>query len=108
MGIQAVPKPIFLAGPTGVGKSEVALLLAEQLDGEIVSVDSMQVYRGLNIGTAKLAPADRHGVPHHLLDVVEPDQPFDAHQFVAGPFGRRRNQQPRKSPRALWGHRPLL
>ena len=74
--------PILLAGPTAVGKSEVALLLAEGLDGEIVSVDSMQVYRGLDIGTAKPSAADRARVPHHLIDVVELTEPFDAAKFV--------------------------
>ena len=76
------PPPLLLAGPTAVGKSEVALLLAERLGGEIVSVDSMQVYRGLDIGTAKPSAADRARVPHHLLDVVEPSAPFDAARFV--------------------------
>jgi len=73
--------PLFLAGPTAVGKSEVALLLAEQLGGEIISVDSMQVYRGLHIGTAKPSPAERARVPHHLLDVAELIEPFDAARF---------------------------
>jgi tRNA dimethylallyltransferase len=75
--------PIFLAGPTAAGKSEVALLLAEQLGGEIISVDSMQVYRGLDLGTAKPSPAERARVPHHLIDVAGLDEPFDAAQFVA-------------------------
>ena len=74
--------PVILAGPTAVGKSEIALRLAEQLDGEIVSVDSMQVYRGLDIGTAKPTPAERRRVPHHLIDVVELSEPFDAAQFA--------------------------
>jgi tRNA dimethylallyltransferase len=73
---------VLLAGPTAVGKSAVALRLAERLDGEIISVDSMQVYRGMDIGTAKPSPADRGGVPHHLIDVVEVTEPFDAAQFV--------------------------
>lgn len=78
------PRPplLLLAGPTAVGKSAVALCLAEKLGGEIVSVDSMQVYRGLDIGTAKPAPADRQRVPHHLIDVVEVTEPFDATQFA--------------------------
>jgi tRNA dimethylallyltransferase len=75
--------PLLLAGPTAVGKSEVALLLAERLGGEIISVDSMQVYRGLDIGTAKPSAADRSRVPHHLLDVVELTEPFDAAKFAA-------------------------
>ena len=76
------PQPLLLAGPTAVGKSEVALLLAERLDGEIVSVDSMQVYRGLDIGTAKPSVADRARMPHHLIDVVDLTELFDAAQFV--------------------------
>ena len=74
--------PIFIAGPTAVGKSEIALLLAEKIDGEIISVDSMQVYRGLDIGTAKPSSAARARVPHHLIDVVDVTEPFDAAKFV--------------------------
>ncbi|MEI7733716.1 MAG: tRNA (adenosine(37)-N6)-dimethylallyltransferase MiaA [Verrucomicrobiota bacterium] len=77
------PATLFLAGPTAVGKSAVALCLAERLGGEIISVDSMQVYRGLDIGTAKPSAADRARVPHHLLDVAELTEPFDASRFVA-------------------------
>jgi tRNA dimethylallyltransferase len=76
-------EPIFLAGPTAVGKSAVALELATRLGGEIISVDSMQVYRGLDVGTAKPSPAERARVPHHLIDVVEVTQPFDAARFLA-------------------------
>ncbi|KAF0180115.1 MAG: tRNA dimethylallyltransferase [Limisphaerales bacterium] len=74
--------PIFLAGPTAVGKSAVAMALAELLGGEIISVDSMQVYRGLDLGTAKPSAAERARVPHHLIDVVELDEAFDAAKFV--------------------------
>ncbi len=78
-----LPSPfIVIAGPTAVGKSEVGLRAAELLNGEIVSVDSMQVYRGLDIGTAKPSAADRARVPHHLIDVVEVTQSFDAAKFV--------------------------
>ena len=73
---------MLLAGPTAVGKSELALALAERLNGEIVSVDSMQVYRGMDIGTAKPSPEERARVRHHLIDVVDVTQPFDAAQFV--------------------------
>ena len=76
------PGILFLVGPTAVGKSEVALLLAERFHGEIVSVDSMQVYRGMDIGTAKPSTSDRSRIAHHLLDVVDVTQPFDAAQFV--------------------------
>jgi tRNA dimethylallyltransferase len=75
--------PLLLAGPTAVGKSEVALCLAERLRGEIVSVDSMQVYRGLDVGTAKPAAAEQARVRHHLIDIVALDEPFDAARFVA-------------------------
>lgn len=74
--------PILLAGPTAVGKSEIALALAEQIGGEIVSVDSMQVYRGLDIGTAKPSTADRARVPHHLIDIRDLTESFDAAQFT--------------------------
>ncbi|HNQ90299.1 MAG TPA: tRNA (adenosine(37)-N6)-dimethylallyltransferase MiaA [Verrucomicrobiota bacterium] len=72
----------LITGPTAVGKSAVALALARRLGAEIVSVDSMQVYRGLDIGTGKPSAADRLGVPHHLLDVVGLDASFDAAQFT--------------------------
>ena len=74
--------PIFIAGPTAVGKSEIALLLAEQIGGEIISADSMQVYRGLDIGTAKPSPAERARVSHHLIDICELTENFDAAQFI--------------------------
>ena len=75
-------RPILLAGPTAAGKSEIALRLAEQLGGEIISADSMQVYRGLDIGTAKPSPADRARVPHHLIDILDLTESFDAAQFA--------------------------
>jgi tRNA dimethylallyltransferase len=78
------PKGCLLAlvGPTAVGKSEIALWLAERLDGEIISVDSMQVYRGLDIGTAKPSKEDRARVRHHLIDIVDLAASFDAARFV--------------------------
>ncbi|HEY0551400.1 MAG TPA: tRNA (adenosine(37)-N6)-dimethylallyltransferase MiaA [Verrucomicrobiae bacterium] len=76
------PLPIFLVGPTASGKSAVALALAEKVGGEIISVDSMQVYRGLDIGTAKPGAGERARVPHHLIDVVDLTEPFDAARFV--------------------------
>jgi tRNA dimethylallyltransferase len=74
--------PIFIAGPTAVGKSEMAPRLAEQIGGEIISADSMQVYRGLDIGTAKPSPAERTRVPHHLIDICDLTESFDAAQFI--------------------------
>jgi len=75
-------QPLFIAGPTAVGKSALALHLADALGGEIISVDSMQVYRGLDIGTAKPDTAERVRVPHHLIDVADLTEPFDAAQYV--------------------------
>ncbi|MCZ9306137.1 tRNA (adenosine(37)-N6)-dimethylallyltransferase MiaA [Corynebacterium sp. c8Ua_181] len=62
-------RPIAVFGPTASGKSALGLALAHELDGEVVNVDSMQLYRGMDIGTAKLTPAERKGIPHHQLDV---------------------------------------
>jgi tRNA dimethylallyltransferase len=75
-------QPLLLTGPTASGKSAVGLLLAEGLGGEIISVDSMQVYRGLDIGTAKPTREELGRVPHHLIDVVDLTESFDAAQFV--------------------------
>jgi len=74
-------KLLVIAGPTGSGKSDLAVRLAEQIGGEIVNADSMQVYRGLNIGTAKPSAEELARVPHHLLDIVSPDQSFTASDF---------------------------
>ena len=72
---------IFIAGPTAVGKSEIALRLAEKIGGEIISVDSMQVYRGMNLGTSKPSADERARIPHHLVDVCELSESFDAARF---------------------------
>ena len=83
--IQPAPLPgnaILLAGPTAVGKSDAAILLAERVGGEIISVDSMQVYRGLDIGTAKPDMTERARVAHHLIDILDVTESFDAAAFV--------------------------
>ena len=64
-------RPIAIVGPTGTGKSALALAVAEQVGGEIVNADAMQLYRGMDIGTAKLPVDERRGIPHHQLDVLE-------------------------------------
>lgn len=76
------PKILVIAGPTASGKSELALRLARELDGEIVNADSMQVYRGMDIGTAKATAEERAQIPHHLIDMVDPDHPFSAADFA--------------------------
>ena len=63
--------PVAVVGPTASGKSDLGIALARELGGEVVNVDSMQLYRGMDIGTAKLPPAERDGIPHHLLDIWE-------------------------------------
>ena len=73
--------PVFLVGPTAVGKSEVALLLAMEMNAEIVSADSVQVYRGMDIGTAKPTKEERSRAPHHLIDVVNVCQPFNVAEY---------------------------
>ncbi len=73
---------VLLMGPTASGKSALALLLAERFDGEIVTVDSAQVYRGMDIGTAKPDAAERARVPHHLIDIVDPADAYSAARFV--------------------------
>ncbi len=72
---------LVIAGPTAVGKSEVAMAVARRLNGEIVSADSVQVYRYLDIGTAKPTPAERAAVPHHLIDLVDPDEEYTVADF---------------------------
>jgi tRNA dimethylallyltransferase len=78
-----LPTAFALLGPTASGKSSLALRLAEKHPVEIVSVDSAQVYRGMDIGTAKPGAAERTRVPHHLIDLVDPDQRYSAGQFRA-------------------------
>jgi tRNA dimethylallyltransferase len=74
---------LALAGPTASGKTGAALALAEAIDAEIVSVDSALVYRGMDIGTAKPSAAERAAVPHHLIDIRDPTQPYSAAEFAA-------------------------
>jgi tRNA dimethylallyltransferase len=75
-------KAVAVLGPTATGKSALALAIAERFDGEIVNCDSTAVYRGFDIGTDKIAPADRRGIPHHLIDIVDPTDEYTAAQFA--------------------------
>lgn len=79
---QDTPKIAVVTGPTATGKTALGVLLARELDGEIVSADSMQVYKGMNIGTAKVSPKEMQGIPHHMLDVAEPFENYSLARYV--------------------------
>ena len=88
---------VAIAGPTGSGKSALALALAEEFHGEVVNCDSLQVYRHFDLGTAKLSLSERRGIPHHLIDIADPDELFTAGEYarrarvVLGEISRRHN-----------------
>ena len=73
---------VIITGPTAVGKSELSISLAKDIRGEIISADSMQVYRGMDIGTAKISPEQMQGVKHYLIDILDPDEEFNVSSFV--------------------------
>ena len=74
---------LAVVGPTATGKTALGVALAEQFGGEIISADSMQIYKGLDVGTAKVTPEETHGIPHHAVDFLEPDQMFSVADFTA-------------------------
>ena len=78
-----LPLALILLGPTGSGKTALSLALAERFSGEIVSCDSVAVYRGMEIGTAKPTREERARAPHHLIDAAKPDGPFTAGEYSA-------------------------
>ena len=80
-GAENRPGLVILTGPTAVGKSELSVSLAGQIGGEIISADSMQVYRHMDIGSAKIMPDQMGGIPHHLIDVLEPTEEFNVVSF---------------------------
>ncbi|MCB5575688.1 tRNA (adenosine(37)-N6)-dimethylallyltransferase MiaA [[Ruminococcus] gnavus] len=92
---------IILTGPTAVGKTKASIGLAKAVDGEIISADSMQVYRHMDIGSAKIKPEEMEGIPHHLIDVLEPDDEFHVVKF---------QQFAKKAMREIWerGHIPIV
>ncbi len=81
---------ICIVGPTATGKTRLAVALAKALDGEVISCDSMQLYRGMDIGTAKVTPDEAQGVPHHMIDVADPAEAFSVGRFtdMAAPIAR--------------------
>ena len=76
-------KIIVVAGPTASGKTCLGIALAQELGGEIVSADSMQIYRRMDIGTAKPSPEERQGIPHHMIDVAEPWEDYSVSRYCA-------------------------
>ncbi len=72
---------LIIAGPTAVGKTDISIKLAEKLNGEIISADSMQIYKYMDIGSAKITKDEMKGIPHHLIDVVEPHEEFNVSSF---------------------------
>ncbi|MDY6824241.1 MAG: tRNA (adenosine(37)-N6)-dimethylallyltransferase MiaA [Thermodesulfobacteriota bacterium] len=78
-----LPKVVVICGPTGVGKTGLAIDLATAFNGEIIGADSMQIYRYMDIGTAKPTPVERAAVPHHMIDIADPDADFSAGRYAA-------------------------
>ena len=74
---------VAVGGPTATGKTALAVALAQRFGGEVISADSMQLYRGLDVGTAKVTPQETCGVPHHLIDILSPDMPFSVADYVS-------------------------
>ena len=103
----ASPPILVILGPTASGKTDVALAVARAAGAEIVSVDSMQVYRGMDVGTAKASPAERAEVRHHLVDVVGPNEPFTVARFVELADGVIADAASRKMPLVATGGTPL-
>lgn len=78
----SAPKVVIICGPTGVGKTALAIELAEAFEAEIISADSMQIYKRMNIGTAKPKPNEQDRVFHHMIDIIDPNESFDARQYA--------------------------
>lgn len=74
-------KLLIIAGPTAVGKTDISIKLAKEFNGEIISADSMQIYKYMNIGSAKISPDEMQGVPHHLIDIIDPSREFSVAEF---------------------------
>lgn len=92
MRVRTIEKPVLvLVGPTAIGKTALSLDLAYRFNCEIVSVDSMQIYKYMDIGTAKVTKEERGGIAHYLIDIIEPDEPYDAARFTSDAIAAIRN-----------------
>ena len=80
--VQEKIKVLIISGPTAVGKSAFGVKAAQLLNGEVISADSMQIYRGMDIGTGKITASEMHGIKHHMLDVADPDEDYSVGQYV--------------------------
>jgi tRNA dimethylallyltransferase len=78
---QGITPIILIYGPTGCGKTSISLDIAKQWNGEIISVDARQVYRGMDIGTGKITPSEMEGIPHHMLDIIDPNEVFSVVEY---------------------------
>src|SRR4030042_5144945 len=94
------PKIVVICGPTGVGKTACGIRIAQKFGAEIISADSMQVYRYMDIGTAKPTPEERKKVAHHLIDLIYPDQPFHADLYRI--LGRKTINQLHRDHQPIW------
>src|SRR5450432_2302064 len=104
----ASPKIIVILGPTASGKSALAVALAEKIGGEILSVDSMQVYRGMDIGTAKPTLEEQRRIRHHLIDVAAPTEEYTVARFVAAADAVIADAASRGIPLMVTGGTPLF
>jgi tRNA dimethylallyltransferase len=107
MAVSANQPLLVILGPTASGKTDLALSIARRTGAEILSVDSMQVYRGMDVGTAKPSPGERAEVRHHLIDVVEPNEPFTVARFVEQADGVIADARSRGVPLIATGGTPL-
>lgn len=97
------PRVVAVGGPTASGKTTLSVALAKAFDGEIINADSMQIYKNLDVGTAKPSTEERQGIPHYLLDFLEPEMPYSVADFTAAADPLIRKLTARGKLPSLWG-----